>query len=152
MRGKPVEIHVHGVQYSLSQVAIILLVGAIGGIATVLVAHRTRPFTREILAAVLIVAAAFYVLFAAVSGAGSGWITTEVIGVVIFGGMGVVGVRGSAWWLAAGWALHPVWDLGLHYFGAGRAFAPEAYVIACMSWDWITAAYVAFRSTSLRRS
>ena len=134
--------------YSLSQVAMILLIGAIGGVVTVLVARRARRFTREILAAVLIVAAAFYIVFAAVNGAGVGWITAEALGVVIFGGMGVMGVRGSKWWLAAGWALHPVWDVGLHYFGAGRAFAPEAYVIACISWDWITAAYVAFLPTN----
>lgn len=129
--------------YSLSQVAPILLIGAIGGAGTIFIAHRDARFTRKILAAVLIIAAAFYILFAAINGAGAGWITTEVIGLILFGGMALKGVRGSRWWLAAGWALHPVWDLGLHYFAAGRAFAPEAYVIACVSWDWITAAYVA---------
>lgn len=127
-------------------VAITLLVGASGGVATVLVAHRAQRFTREILAAVLIVAAAFYILFAAADRADTVWITAEVMGLIVFGGLGIIGVRGSPWWLAAGWALHPVWDVGLHYFGAGRAFAPEAYVIACVSWDWIVAAYVAFHA------
>lgn len=126
---------------------IFLLVGAVGGAGTVIVAHLAGRFTREILAAVLIVAAAFYIVFAARAGAGGAWITAEVVGLLIFGGMGVIGVRGSPWWLVVGWALHPLWDVGLHYFGSGNAFAPEPYVIACVSWDWIVAAYVAFRST-----
>ena len=100
--------------YTSSQIATFLLAGAIGGAVTVLVAHLARRYTREVLAAVLIGAAAFYIFFAARAGASTAWITAEVIGMVIYGGMGVAGVRGSWWWLAAGWALHPVWDMGLH--------------------------------------
>ena len=133
--------------YSSSQIALILLSGAVGGAASVLVAHLVRRFTREILAGVLIAAALFYILFAARSGAGAGWIAGEVLGVLIYGGIGVAGVRGSPWWLAAGWALHPVWDMVLHYFGPGHAFAPETYAIACVSWDWVVAGYLAYRIT-----
>ena len=133
--------------YSSSQIALILLNGAVGGAVLVLIAHLVRRFTREILAAILIVAAAFYVWFAAREGAGPAWMAAEVLGVLLFGGMAVAGVRGSPWWLAAGWALHPVWDIALHYFGPGRAFAPEPYAIACLSWDWVVAAYLAYRIT-----
>ena len=59
--------------------------------------------------------------------------------------MAVAGVRGSPWWLVAGWALHPVWDVPLHYLGPGHAFAPESYAIACLSWDWVIAAYLIYR-------
>jgi hypothetical protein len=55
--------------------------------------------------------------------------------------MGALGLRGSPMWLAAGWALHPVWDIALHYFGPGRAVAPETYAIACLSYDLLVAAY-----------
>ena len=133
--------------YSSWQIALILLSGAVGGAASVLIAYLARRFTREILAGVLIGAALFYIFFAARAGAGSAWIIAEVAGVLLYGGMGVAGVRGSLWWLAAGWALHPVWDMVLHYFGPGHAFAPEAYAIACVSWDWVVAGYLAYRVT-----
>ncbi len=54
----------------------------------------------------------------------------EAVGVAVFGGMGVVGLFGRMWWIVAGWALHPLWDVGLHYLGPGRPFAPETYTIA----------------------
>jgi hypothetical protein len=44
-------------------------------------------------------------------------------------------------WLALGWALHPIWDLGLHRFGPGQ-FAPEAYPVSCLSYDLIVAAVI----------
>jgi hypothetical protein len=132
--------------YTSSQIATILLAGAVGGALSVLIAHLARRHTRAILATVLIGAAAFYILFAARAGAGTAWIVAEVIGVSIYGGMGIAGVRGSLWWMAAGWALHPVWDMGLHYFGPGHAFAPEPYAIACLSWDWLTTAYIVYRA------
>jgi hypothetical protein len=137
--------------YSSSQIALILLNGAVGGAVCVLVAHFLRRFTREVLAAVLILAAVFYISFAASAGAGPAWIVAEVLGVLLYGGMGVAGVRGSPWWLAAGWALHPIWDMALHYFGPGHAFAPESYAIACLSWDWVVAGYVAYRITRSSR-
>ena len=48
-----------------------------------------------------------------------------------------------AYWLAAGWAIHPLWDVVLHYLGAGHAFAPEAWAISCVSFDLLVAAYIA---------
>jgi hypothetical protein len=133
--------------YTSSQIAIILLNGAIGGAVCVLIAHLVKRYTRHILAVILVAAAAFYVLFAARADAGSTWITVEVVGVALFGAMAIAGVRGSPWWLAAGWALHPIWDVALHYFGPGHSFAPASYAIACVSWDWITAGYIAYRIT-----
>ena len=58
----------------------------------------------------------------------------EAVGVAVFGRM---------WWIVAGWALHPLWDVGLHYLGRGRPFAPETHTIACLSFDLLVAAYVA---------
>ena len=65
--------------------------------------------------------------------------------VAVFGTLAVLGIRGSRWWLVAGWALHPLWDVVLHYFLPGRAFAPLGYVFACLSFDLLVAAYVAWR-------
>ena len=59
--------------------------------------------------------------------------------------MAFLGLRRSQWWLVAGWAFHPAWDMALHYFGPGHAFAPAPYALACMTWDPTVAAYIAFR-------
>jgi hypothetical protein len=44
---------------------------------------------------------------------------------------------------ASGWALHPVWDIALHYFGPGASFAPVAYTVSCLTFDLAVAAYIA---------
>jgi hypothetical protein len=126
----------------------LLVEGAIGGAQLALVAFLLSRFVRDIagrvlLALVLIVAAVIYVYFAAREGAGAYWLASELVGIAIYGGIGLRGVRGSAWWLAAGWALHPVWDILLHYIGPGHSFAPETYTIPCITFDLGVAAYVA---------
>jgi hypothetical protein len=42
-----------------------------------------------------------------------------------------------------GWALYPVRDVALHFFGPGHAFAPETFTITCLRFDLVVAAYVA---------
>lgn len=39
--------------------------------------------------------------------------------------------------------MNPVWDVALHFFGPGHAFAPETYMITCLSFDLVATAYVA---------
>jgi len=101
---------------------------------------------RVLLAVVLVVAAVVYVFFAA--DAGGAWIAGELAGVVAYGGLAALGVRGSRWWLVAGWAAHPVWDIALHYVGPGHAFAPDTYTIPCLSFDLLVAVYIAWAGRS----
>jgi hypothetical protein len=98
---------------------------------------------RSFLVLFLFIAAGVYILFAVRAGEGALWLVGELVGVAIFGSMALLGLRGSLWWIAAAWALHPLWDVGLHYLGPGRSFAPETYTIACLSFDLLVAAYVA---------
>jgi hypothetical protein len=126
----------------------ILLEGAIGGALLAAVAFVLSRFTRDIvgrslLVIILFAAAGAYFGFAIGGGAGPGWTLLELLQVIGFGTVALLGWRGSAWWLAAGWALHPLWDAGLHYLGPGRAFAPMTYAVACISYDLLVAAYVA---------
>jgi hypothetical protein len=116
-----------------------LINGAIGGAVVSLVAFVLSRFVHDVigrvwLAFVLVAAAFFYLTFASRADAGTAWLIGEVVGIVIYGGMGVLGIRRSPMWLAAGWALHPVWDMLLHHVGPGRSFTPEAYPISCVSW------------------
>jgi hypothetical protein len=97
---------------------------------------------RSLLVILLIVAAGAYFGFAIGAGAGPRWTLVELAQCIVYGAMALLGLRGSPYWLAAGWALHPVWDVALHYFGPGRSFAPWTYAIACISFDLVVALYI----------
>ncbi len=125
-----------------------LITGAVEALVLVVVAFLFSRFTKDIvgrslLAAVLLVAALVYIVFAVRAGEGTFWVVGELVGVGSYGTMGLLGLRGSPWWLAAGWAAHPIWDVALHYFGPGGSFAPVGYTITCLSFDLLVAAYVA---------
>jgi len=45
--------------------------------------------------------------------------------------------------VVAGWTIHPVWDIALHYAGPGRAFAPEWYTTSCLTYDLMVAGVAA---------
>src|SRR5688572_19995815 len=137
-----------------------MLIGAIGGAVLSLIAWLLSRFVREIagrtlLATVLFTAAGAYFGFAVAAPVSPVWWLIELLQCIAFGAMGLYGWRGSARWLALGWALHPVWDFGLHYFGPGRGIGPPFYAIACLSFDWVVAAYILIRyrgSTGLTSS
>ncbi|MFL5617789.1 MAG: hypothetical protein ACJ79A_05265, partial [Gemmatimonadaceae bacterium] len=80
-----------------------------------------------------------YVWFAIAAHTGAVWAAVELTGVGIYGYAAVRGFRGSAWWLVAGWALHPIWDVALHYAGPGRSLAPAWYTTSCLTYDLIVA-------------
>jgi uncharacterized protein DUF6010 len=125
-----------------------LLAGAIYALVLVVIAFLLSRFAgdiygRALLAIMLMVAGGAYVGFAVGGNAGRLWLLAELVQAVILGAFALLGLRGSPYWLAGGWAIHPIWDVVLHYFGAGRAFAPEAWTIPCASFDLLVAAYIA---------
>ena len=125
----------------------VLIQGAIGGAVLSLIAFLLSRFVsdvsgRTVLATGLFAAAGAYFGFAYTPGTPGIWILIELLQVVAFGTLGLYGWRGSPYWLALGYALHPLWDFGVHHVGPGRDFAPVAYVFACVSFDWIVAAYI----------
>lgn len=125
----------------------VLIEGAIGGVVLSLLAFLLSRFVndvagRTLLATVLFAAAGAYFGFAYNPGTPSYWILIELLQVVAFGILGLYGWRGSPYWLALGYALHPLWDFGVHHLGPGSTFAPLAYVIACISFDWVVALYI----------
>lgn len=130
----------------------VLINGAIfAAVAVIVPAFLLSRFVRDIAGrAVLVIflfaAAGAYFGFATlgreVVGARPIWTLVELLQVVVFGAMALLGLRGSPYWLAAGWALHPLWDVLLHYIGPGQAFTPWTYAIACISFDWLVAIYI----------
>ena len=125
-----------------------LLGGAINALALVIVAYLLSRsvgeiYGRALLAIVLVIAGGAYVGFAVAGNASGLWFLAELVQAVALGAFALLGLRGSPYWLAAGWAIHPLWDVVLHYLGAGHAFAPEAWAISCVSFDLLVAAYIA---------
>jgi hypothetical protein len=130
----------------------VLINGAVfAAIAVIVPAFLLSRFTRDIfgrsvLVIFLFVAAGAYFGFATlgrdVVDTHPIWTLIELAQVVVFGVLALLGLRGSPYWLAAGWALHPIWDIVLHYIGPGNAFTPWTYAIACLSFDWLVAIYI----------
>ena len=125
----------------------VFIEGAIGGAVLALLAFLLSRFVRDVvgrtlLATVLFAAAGAYLGFAFNPGTPRVWVLIELLQCIAFGTLGLYGWRGSPYWLALGWLLHPVWDFGVHHLGPGRTFAPLPYVIACISFDWVVAAYI----------
>jgi hypothetical protein len=133
----------------------VLIEGAIGGIVLSVLAFVLSRFVKDIvgrtlLATVLFAAAGAYFGFAFNPTTSRIWVVIELLQVVAFGVLGLYGWRGSPYWLALGYALHPVWDFGVHYLGPGSSFAPMQYAISCISFDWIVAAYIVIAYRLLR--
>ena len=126
----------------------LLVEGAILAVPLILIAFLLSRFIRDIIGRSLLVvflfaAAGAYFGFALLAAPGPIWVLAELVQVISFGAIALLGLRGSPWWLAAGWALHPLWDVVLHYVGPGHSFAPITYTIPCLSFDLLVAAYIA---------
>src|SRR5262245_13604911 len=110
----------------------ILIEGAIGGAVLSVLAFLLSRFVRDtagrtLLVAVLFAAAGAYFGFAFNDTTPRFWVLIELLQVVAFGVLGLYGWKGSPYWIALGYALHPIWDFGVHHLGPGRDFAPLAY-------------------------
>ena len=127
-----------------------LFIGAIGGAVLSLIAFFLSRFVndvvgRTVLATVLFTAAGAYFGFAVMATVSPVWWLIELLQCVAFGTLGLLGWRGSTRWLLLGWALHPVWDMGMHYVGPGREVGPAFYSVACLTFDWVVAVYILIR-------
>jgi hypothetical protein len=118
--------------------------GAILGAMFAALAYALPRYTRQILVVGLVLAALVYFHFAVAANESALWLAAELAGVAVYGTVAARGLRGSLWWIVAGWALHPVWDVALHFAGPGRAFAPDWYTIPCLGWDLVVAGVVAY--------
>jgi len=126
------------------QTVIEMVVGLCLGIGFVLLVRLSGSYRREkrSFAIGLVVTALIYVRLAISNGALS-WISIELAGVAIFAVFAWLGLKKTGWLLAAGWALHPLWDAGLHDYST--QFVPHWYIGGCIGFDLLVAIYIAFR-------
>jgi len=92
----------------------------------------------------LVIAAFIYILFALLWG-DLEWVAIEIAGVLIYGLFYLLSNKFGLTWIAAGWLLHPIWDIGLHWYGAGSHIGPEWYTIPCLSFDILVGIYILVR-------
>ena len=107
---------------------------------------RGVTFERYLLAAFLVYMALVYVmrhLFVSTARAEKSWLWAEVLSVLIFATLAVLGVKLSPWFLAIGIAAHGLaWD-SWHY--RNSTYMPDWYASACLAVDLAFGAYLAAR-------
>ncbi len=127
--------------------ALSLLLGLFLGTALLAFA-RFGPYGElRVLSVALLVAAGAYVAFAGLAGS-LAWFSLEIGGALFFCTFAVLGQRSSPWYLVIGWAIHPLWDVGLHIRGAGALYTPGGYALTCLSFDLFVAGYISLRMLS----
>lgn len=89
----------------------VLVEGAVGALVLIVIAFLLSRFTREIvgrslLVIFLFIAAGAYFGFATLGrellGTDGIWMLVELLQVIVFGSMALLGLRGSPYWLVAG--------------------------------------------------
>ncbi len=130
-----------------------IALGVVFGALLVLFARSRGPRSESVVLAVgLIVTALLYVAFALAGGTSARWSALEVLGVFAFSAFAWLGLRTSPAWLALGWAVHVVWDVGLHLGAGAPAFVPTFFPGFCIGFDLLVAGYLAARAYSGRAS
>ena len=71
-------------------------------------------------------------------------VTVELIFMILFGVLAVVGVAVSPMFLALGFLLHGFWDMAHHPLYI-RTSGPAWYQPVCLAFDWGIAAYIVVR-------
>ena len=126
------------------QTLVEIIIGLFLACGFILFVRRSGSYAREkrLYAIALVVTALIYVGFGLYSGS-LRWILIELAGVPIYALFAWLGLKRSGWLVAAGWALHPLWDAGLHDYST--PFVPHWYIGGCIGFDLLVAAYIAFR-------
>jgi len=128
-----------------------ICLGAVATIPLLWIARRTSSrLLIHLYGTSLLIAAIIYIGFALVWG-DANWLLLELLGVLLYGGFYWLALQHSLLWLAAGWLLHPLWDLALHLMGPGAHLVPDWYAVACVSFDVIVAGFIALQSKRINR-
>ncbi|HEX8362868.1 MAG TPA: DUF6010 family protein [Longimicrobium sp.] len=125
-----------------TMVLVLLVQGIVQAAIFAYLARRAGPrFAPAMHGGLLVVAGLIYVYYASRAGDAHG-LAMEGAGTLVLLGVSFLGIRRrSAGLLAAGWALHPVWDVALHTGGLG-GYAPLGYVVTCVGFDFLLAALI----------
>lgn len=127
---------------STTLLLLLMLAGLLLGGAFLLFTDRYGYRTRgRILGRGLIVAGSIYLIITVVQGEFL-QAAIESGGVILCALAYWLSTRHSLYWLAAGWSLHPLWDVLLHLNGGDIDVPVEWYAVACISFDLLVATYI----------
>lgn len=124
------------------QITVYILLGIIAAIVLLFYLRNYKVQQKyKILAAGLFIASAIYVLFA-ITTLNEIWITVEIVGLLLFLLFIWMGFHYSMWFVVLGWALHIVWDVGVHPQETAP-YVPWWYAWLCVGFDAVVAFYLA---------
>lgn len=126
-------------------IGVVLALGT-GVFGTVVGFDRERGFYPV----VLVVIASYYALFAVMGGA-MGALAVEVVIMVAFVALAVIGFRRAPWLVVAGLAGHGVLDM-VHPHLVANPGVPAWWPMFCMAFDVVAAGYLAVRLVRPGRS
>ena len=115
----------------------VILAIAVGLFASLVGFDKERSFYPT----VLIVIAAYYLLFAAMAKSTDA-LLAEVLPMLLFGAAAAVGFQRTLWIVAAALALHGVFDL-IHHAAISNPGVPAWWPGFCLAYDLTAAAYLA---------
>lgn len=103
---------------------------------------RNKKPDRQLryLAIALGLVSAIYLVFALVDG-NKIWLTVEVVGLLLFLLFIWMAFHYSYWFVVLGWALHIVWDVGVHPQETAP-YVPYWYAWLCVGFDALVAIYL----------
>lgn len=126
------------------------LIGLIAAIPVIMWArHQRNPRLVHGAGWGVIIMSSMYFVAALDRGDGF-WKIIEMMGIGVFGCFYWLASKRPLWLLAWAWALHPVWDILLHYLGPGAYILPAWYNIACAVFNAMIAAYLFWRDYQQR--
>jgi hypothetical protein len=111
----------------------VALAAMVGWFAHVVGYDRDRSFY----AVVLTVVGSLYVLFALMAGGGHA-LVPEIAFFAVFAALAAIGFRTNLWIVAAGLAMHGVFDFFRHFFPIGSG-VPEWWPAFCGAYDLVAA-------------
>lgn len=137
---------------SITNLIIHFVIGMVSALIFIAIARRSgTDWEKRIYAVGLVIAALIYVGFATIGGASLNWNVIELVGLAVFTLIAALGLKVSAMFLAAGWALHGLWDTLLHLMQHAH-FVPEWYPVICLGFDLALAVYIVARFKALGHS
>ena len=123
------------------QLAFYAALGVILSGGLLIYCHRLSAVTRyHLLAIALSIASLLYVVFALLT-FNLMWIAVEVVGLVLFLLFIWMAYQYSFWFIALGWLLHIVWDIGVHPHETAP-YVPQWYAWLCVGFDAVMALYL----------
>jgi len=120
--------------------------GLIGSVIYIILIRKISPSARKefINFAIGLIVVAFVYIGFTIWHQANDWHLIELGGLLIYSLFAYLGIKYSVWYLAIGWLLHILWDVVLH-MGEAIYFVPNWYPPACLTFDAVVAAYIAYR-------